>query len=416
MADTCAVKAVRSHLVEGEVVPGGVVVVRVDRMMSHENAWLVIDALKKMGHRVPRPEDIVLVLDHRAPAESIETAGTHAAIRRFAREVGVHSLYDAGEGVCHQVMLENGHVMPGEIVLGTDSHTVTYGAVNALSFGIGATEMAGAWVSGEVWMRVPESVRMTVVGRFPDQVGPMDLALRALADVGMSGFDRMSVEVAGECVRSMPLSGRMTLCDMLAESGAKCAIMPYDDVTRGYVSSFGGEGDLTPLEPDEGAEYADTLEYDAATLEPQVALPHSVSNAVPVSEVEGVHLDQVFVGTCANGRLDDLQDLARALNGSKVRSRLLVAPASRRVYLESARMGYISTIVEAGGVVLPPGCGPCLGAHMGVLAEGETCLSTGPRNFRGRMGSPNAEIYLASPRVAGASAVRGEITDPREVR
>lgn len=395
------------------VEPGQLVVVCPDKVMSHDNAALVIRQFKEMGaEKVFDPARIIIPLDHRVPAESEKTATAHRSIRLFVEEQGIHHFYDVGEGVCHQVMVEKGHALPGELILGTDSHTTSYGCVGAVATGIGATEMAAVWATGEIWLRVPETIKVIVEGDFPVGVFPKDLILHLLGLLTARGADYRSVEFYGWTISRMSLSGRFTLCNMAMEMGAKFAIVPYDQVTERYLSQRAGD----PFEPvfaDPDARYERAVEVDVSQLEPQIALPHRPDRVVPLPQAAGIKIDQVLIGSCTNGRLDDLALAAHILAGKKInrKTRLVIVPGSREIYREALKSGYITTFVDAGAVILNPGCGPCLGAHQGLLAAGERCLSTTNRNFKGRMGSPEAEIYLASPAVAAVTAVLGEIPD-----
>jgi len=394
-----------------------IVVARVDRAMSHDNAGLVSKTFRRIGlDRVWDPERIVISIDHRAPANSIKTAEGHRLIREFVREQGIRHFYDIKAGICHQIMPELGHVSPGDLIVGTDSHTTTYGAFGAFSTGIGATEMACVWATGEMWLRVPSTFRIEVSGELPAGVYPKDLILHIIGDLRSDGADYRSVEFTGPTIEAMGVSGRMTVCNMSMEMGAKAAIVPADDRVRTYLE---GRTDrpFEPVRSDPDAEFERTIGYDASDLVPKVACPHTIDSVVDVGEVEGTHIDQALIGSCTNGRLDDLHVAADILRGRQVHRdvRLLVIPASRAVYLDAMADGTLATLVEAGGVVLNPGCGPCLGAHQGILAAGERCISSTNRNFRGRMGSPDSEVYLASPATVAASALTGSIADPREV-
>ncbi len=383
--------------------------------MSHENAALVKRRFEELGvARVWDPGKIVLIFDHRVPAESVKTAQGHKEVREFVKAQGIRHFYDMKAGICHQVLPEKGHVRPGELIVGTDSHTTTHGAFGAFATGIGATEMAAVWATGELWLRVPETIRISINGEFPEWVSAKDLILHIIGRLGAAGADYKAVEFYGETVEKMSIASRMVLANLAMEMGAKAALIPPDEKTLEYVKSR-TDKPFTPVYADPDAEYAQEFEFDVSELEPQVAKPHQVDNVVPVSAVTGVKIDQALLGSCTNGRLEDLEVAARILNGRKVHPdvRMLVIPASWEVYLEALRKGLLETFIEAGALVLNPGCGPCLGAHQGLLAPGERCIASTNRNFQGRMGSPEAEIYLASPATVAASAVSGEITDPR---
>ncbi len=390
---------------------------RVDRTMSHENAKLVSKVFREIGvERVWDPERIVVLFDHRVPANNIKTASAHKDVREFVTAQGMPHFLDMREGICHQVMVELGFVRPGELVVGTDSHTTTYGALGALSTGIGATEMAGIWATGELWLRVPETQRVTVTGGFPSGVGPKDLILRFIGDVGADGANYAAVEFTGPTVSAMDVPGRMTLCNMTMEAGAKAGTVAADGRTFAYLEGR-VDGPFASVEADGDAQYVSEHRYDVADLEPMLAAPHAVDNVHPLSDYEGLDIDQAVLGSCTNGRVEDLQAAAAVMGGREVAPtvRMLVIPASRRELLRAMDAGLIDTFVRAGAMVLNPGCGPCLGAHQGILAKGERAIASTNRNFRGRMGDPDSEVFLASPETVAASAVEGVITDPRGV-
>ncbi|MBM3327142.1 MAG: 3-isopropylmalate dehydratase large subunit [Calditrichaeota bacterium] len=413
MPHTIAEKILAAKAGLKEVEPGQLVTARPDKAMSHDNAGLVIRQFRQIGaEKVFDPARIIIPLDHRAPAESEKTAAAHKSIREFVAEQGVAAFYDIREGICHQVMIEKGHVLPGELILGTDSHTTSYGCLAAASSGIGATEMAAVWATGEIWLRVPETIRIEVKGNFGLNVYPKDLALYLLGLLTARGADYMSLEYYGKAISQMPVSGRFTLCNLAMEMGAKFAIIPYDAQTEAYLKAR-APFKWTPVAADPDAKYTRVVEVDLDRLEPQIALPHRPDNVVPLGKAAGVKLDQIVIGSCTNGRIDDLDIAASIIGRRKVSTkvRLLVIPGSREIYLEALRKGILESLVEAGAVVLNPGCGPCLGAHQGILAAGEKCLATTNRNFKGRMGSGEAEVYLCSPAVAAQAALIGEIPD-----
>jgi 3-isopropylmalate/(R)-2-methylmalate dehydratase large subunit len=400
------------------VAAGEIVVLEPDRLLSHDNTAAIAKTFAKMGAaRVVHPEKAVVVLDHCVPAATERYAQNHLEIREFVEAQGIEYFFDVGEGICHQVFAEQGFALPGELILGADSHTTSYGALGAFAAGIGRTEMAALYATGTLWLRCPESLRLEVVGEFGADVSPKDLILYVIGDQGADGALYQSVEFAGPTVSATSVSGRTTLCNMAAEMGAKNAYVAPDEKTRAFLEGR-AKREYEEVFPDEDAAYARTLSYDVAGLEPQVACPHAVDNVAPVAEVAGTRVDQIVVGTCTNGRVDDLVVAANVLRNRRVAAgvRVLVFPASRAVYLEALGIGAVATLAQAGCVIMNPGCGPCLGAHEGILAAGEVCLSTANRNFRGRMGSSEAEIYLCSPATAAASALYGKITDPRTVR
>ncbi|MGQ9478389.1 MAG: 3-isopropylmalate dehydratase large subunit [Candidatus Bipolaricaulia bacterium] len=417
MGQTIAEKILAAKGGERAVRPGQIVNARVDLAMSHENAALVKSHFEELGlERVWDPERIVLLFDHRVPAESVKTAQGQREVRQFVKAQGIKNFYDMNAGICHQVLPERGHVRPGELIVGTDSHTTTAGAFGAFATGIGATEMAAVWATGELWLRVPESFKITVTGRFPEWVGAKDLILYIIGQLGADGADYKSVEFYGPTIQEMTIASRMVLANLAMEMGAKAAIVPPDGKTIEYVRAR-TDRPFTPVYADPDAEYEKSFEFEVSRLEPQVAKPHQVDNVVPVSEVAGLKVDQALLGSCTNGRLEDLELAARILKGKRVHPdvRLLVIPASWEVYLEAMKKGILEALISAGAVIVNPGCGPCLGAHQGLLAPGERCISSTNRNFQGRMGSPEAEVYLASPAVVAASALKGEIADPRSL-
>mgnify|MGYP001035192779 CR=1 FL=1 len=403
--------------------PDQIVVATVDLAMSHENADLVRKSFLEIGApRVWDPERIVIILDHRVPAESERTAATHKAIREFVHAQGIRHFYDVGRGgICHQVLAENGHVLPGMVVVGTDSHTTTHGAFGAFATGIGATEMAGVWTEGRLWFKVPSTLRILVRGEFAPWVSAKDLILHIIGRLGADGADYRAVEFDGPAIRAMTVASRMVLTNLSMEMGAKVAFTPVDETLLEYLEARTGRTipDSPDFAPDPDAGYERVIEIDVErdVPEPQVACPHSVDNVRPLSEVRGTPVHQAVVGSCTNGRLEDLAVTAEIVRGQRVhpRTRLLVIPASQQILLEAIRLGYIQTLIEAGAMINPPGCGPCVGVHQGILAAGETCISSTNRNFIGRMGSKDSLVYLASPAVVAASAIAGEIAHPEEI-
>ncbi len=400
-----------------EVSPGDIVDARVDLAMSHDNAVLVAKTFREIGlERVWDPEKIVILFDHRVPAESVETAKGHREVRRFVEEQGIRNFHDVRLGICHQVLAELGYVRPGRLVVGTDSHTTTLGALGAFGTGIGATDMAGVWATGKLWLRVPGALSIVVEGAPPKMITSKDIILKIIGELGAEGASYRAVEFHGDAVDGMSTSSRMTLCNMAMEMGAKSAIVPPDDRTMDYLKNR-VKGSVVSIEGDEDAEYVERRVFDVGDLEPQVACPHRVDNVKAVGDVAGTPIDQALLGTCTNGRLEDLRVAVEAMEGRKVSrsTRMIVVPASAETYLRAMEEGLIQALIRAGAVVCNPGCGPCLGAHEGVLAPGEKCISSSNRNFRGRMGSDEAEVYLASPTVVAASAVEGVISHPRSL-
>jgi 3-isopropylmalate/(R)-2-methylmalate dehydratase large subunit len=409
--------------------PGDVVEPRVDLAMSHENAALVINQFKEIheGTGIAAkpwdPSRIAIIFDHRVPAESAKTATNQKRVRAFVAEHGIAKFHDIrGDtgGICHQILPECGYVRPGMVVVGTDSHTTSHGALGAFAFGIGATEMASAWALGvAVNIEVPATIRVEVSGRFSDLVGPKDLILYLVGFLTAQGANFRVLEFGGETIARLSTSGRLVLCNMSVEAGATSGIVPADAETVRYLREEAGVTDpLDLVTSDADAAYQRTIAVDVSSLAPLVACPHTVDNVKSVTAVEGVPVHQVVIGSCTNGRLDDLAEAARIVKGRHVAAgtRMLVFPASAKIYAEAMRLGYLADFMAAGAVVMNAGCGPCLGIHEGALGDGETAVSTTNRNFKGRMGNPGADVYLASPAVAAASALTGVITDPRKER
>ncbi len=402
------------------VSPDQVVVARVDLAMSHENADLVRKSFLQIGvERVWDASKIVIIFDHRVPAESEKTATTHKAVREFVAAQGIRNFYDVGRGgICHQVLPENGHVRPGMVVVGTDSHTTTHGAFGAFATGIGATEMAGVWTEGELWFKVPSTLRIEVDGEFRPWISAKDLILRIIGMLGAAGADYRAVEFDGAAIGRMSVASRMVLCNLAMEMGAKVAFTPVDEVLLDYLRPRTAS-ELETLGPDPDAAYERVISIDAGEdlWEPQVACPHSVDHVKPISALGDVPVDQAVLGSCTNGRLEDLELAALVLAGRTVhpRTRMVVIPASQRIYRDAMRLGYLETLAAAGAMIAPPGCGPCVGVHQGILAAGETCVSSTNRNFLGRMGSKDSLVYLASPAVVAASAVAGKLAHPASI-
>lgn len=396
---------------EGIVEPGEIVEADVDYAMSHDGtSVLAIKAFQDMeSERVWDPERIVIPFDHQIPANNDVAATLQKEVREWASAMGISNFFDCGTGVCHQVFPEQGFAMPGKLVVGADSHSCTYGAFGAFATGVGATDMAEIYSRGRLWFKVPETIGIRVTGKLGPNVAAKDLALKIIGDLGADGATYKAIEYFGPTIEEMSISGRMTLCNMGVEMGAKATIVPPDEKTDAFLKGKAREEySLVFSDPDS---YDSELDYDVSDLVPQVAFPCRVDNVRPVSELEGTKIDQVFIGTCTNGRLEDLEAAAKIIKGHKVAVRTLVIPASREILLKALQLGIIETLVEAGAMIGPPGCGPCLGAHMGVLGDGEVCLSTSNRNFPGRMGK-GGSVYLASPASAAFGAIKGYITDP----
>lgn len=388
-----------------------------DICMSHDNTSAIASTFKKIGvDKLDNPDRHVIILDHCVPAASDKYAQNHKDVREFVAKQGIRKFYDVHSGICHQVLPEMGHAWPGALIVGSDSHTTTYGAVGAFATGIGRSEAAAIMATGRIWMRVPETMRVVLQGAFPKRVVPKDFILKLIGDLGADGGLYQAVEFTGQAIESMSIGDRMTLCNMTAEMGAKNGYVEADDKTDAWMKAV-GRGDYEKVRTDPDAPVARTLTYDVSQLVPQVAAPHTVDNVKPIDEVAGTRIHQALLGTCTNGRLSDLHQALEILRGHRIHTtvRMLVFPASQQVYQAALKDGTALALSEAGAIMMNPGCGPCLGAHEGILAPGEVCVSTANRNFKGRMGSNEASVYLASPATVAASALTGQLTDPRSV-
>lgn len=415
---TLAEKILAAHAGKAKVTPGELVNVRVDLVLANDiTAPIAIREFRRIGIKgVFDPRKVVMVPDHFTPNKDIPSAEQAKLVREFALEQGLVYFEVGRMGIEHVLLPEQGLVLPGDVVIGADSHTCTYGAVGAFSTGMGSTDIASAMASGEIWMKVPPTVRFVYRGKLRRWVGGKDLILYTIGRIGVDGALYSAMEFAGEAVRMLSMDGRFTMANMAIEAGAKAGVFGVDDKTVEYVRPR-AKRPYQVYESDKDADYARVAEYDISRLEPQVAFPHMPSNTRPISEVGEIEIDQVVIGSCTNGRLEDLQIAAQVLRGRQVhpRVRCIVIPGSQSVYLEALREGLIEVFVNSGAAVSTPTCGPCLGGYMGVLAAGERCVSTTNRNFVGRMGSPESEVYLSNPAVAAASAVVGKIADPAEV-
>lgn len=396
---------------KNKVIPSEIVTVNPDIVLTHDNSAAISKTFEKLGvKKVKNPDSLVIILDHCVPAASEIYATNHKVIRQFVKKNLIANFFDINFGICHQVLPEQGFAKPGSLILGSDSHTTTYGAFGAFSAGIGRSEAAVIWATGEMWLRVPETIKIEVEGNFRKNVSAKDLILKIIGDIGADGALYKSVEFAGSAVSNMSIGGRMVLCNMAAEMGAKNGYVQFDDKTREWLSGR-IQDEYEPVYSDIDASYENILKYDAGDIVSQVACPHTVDNVRPVHELKGLKFDQVVIGTCTNGRLEDLERAADILKGKKVADniRVLVFPASREIFSDAIEKGIIAALHSAGCIIMNPGCGPCLGAHEGVLAPGEVCISTANRNFKGRMGCKEGEIYLTSPETAAASALAGEL-------
>jgi 3-isopropylmalate/(R)-2-methylmalate dehydratase large subunit len=426
MGHTLAEKIIGAHVVDEngnpaprEVQPGDLVEAAVDVVLANDiTAPISLREFDKLGvDSVFDTEKIVLVADHFAPNKDIKSAQQCLAMRQFARDKGVVNHFDVGQmGIEHVLLPEQGLVLPGDLIVGADSHTCTYGALGAFATGMGSTDIAVAMATGIVWLRVPQTVRFVYTGSLQPWVGGKDLILYTIGQIGVSGALYRAMEFTGPVVGQLSMAGRLTMSNMAIEAGGKAGLFPVDDTTRAYVDER-AKRDYTVYEADADADYLEAIEIDVSEMEPQVAFPHLPENARPVSEASDVKVDQSVIGSCTNGRLEDLRVAAQILKGKHVHPdvRCIILPGTQTVYLNALREGLIETFIEAGAAVSTPTCGPCLGGHMGILAEGERAVSTTNRNFVGRMGHPESEVYLAGPAVAAASAVTGTITAPQEV-
>ncbi len=415
---TLAEKILAAHAGKARVTPGDLVNVRVDLVLANDiTAPIAIKEFRRIGvGRVFDPQRVVMVPDHFTPNKDILSAEQAKVVREFALEQGLVYFEVGRMGIEHVLLPEQGLALPGDVVIGADSHTCTYGALGAFSTGMGSTDIASAMASGEIWMKVPTTIRFIYRGRLPQWVGGKDLILYTIGDIGVDGALYSAMEFAGEAVAMLSMDGRFTMANMAIEAGAKAGIFEVDDKTTEYVRGRARRS-YKVYEPDRDADYHRVVEYDVSGLEPQVACPHTPANTKPVSEVGEVVIDQVVIGSCTNGRLEDLRIAAQVLRGRQVHPgvRCIVIPGTQSVYLEALREGLVEVFVDSGVAVSTPTCGPCLGGYMGVLAAGERCVSTTNRNFVGRMGSPESEVYLSSPAVAAASAVAGRIVSPVEI-
>jgi 3-isopropylmalate dehydratase, large subunit (EC 4.2.1.33) len=395
------------EFVEAEVAKG---------MMNDITGPLAVKGFYEIADKVAHPERIVIIYDHQSPADSLDAAKNHIILREFSKEQKVLN-YDVKEGVCHQIMPEKGHVKPGDLIVGSDSHTCAYGSLGAFSTGIGSTDMAAVLATGKLWFKVPETIRIELKGKLPRGVYSKDVILHIIGDLGADGATYKAVEFYGETVKEISVSERMTMCNMAIEMGGKAGMIEADEITEEYMKERLKNFKLDPYwKTDENADYK-KLEYDISDLSPQIACPHRVDNVKPIEDVEGIELDQIFIGSCTNGRVEDLKVVSEIIGDNKIDDgvRVIIIPASRTEYLKALNAGLIKRFVEAGAIVEFPSCGPCFGGSFGLLGDGEVGLSTSNRNFRGRQGSADAEIYLSSPAVAAASALKGVITDPRKI-
>lgn len=418
MGETFAQKALARASGETGLQPGAIVDAYPHLYMSHTATWRCIQTLKRFNTtKLYDKSRIAMVMDHLSPARTAKIAGDHVLSRNFAQEMGIEKFYDVNAGIAHLVLMENGHVLPGDLIIGTDSHSTIYGALGAFGTGVGFSEITATWVTGKLWMKVPESIKVNITGTLSSGTYAKDVMLKLIGDLSIDGATYCSVEFHGSWVEESTVSERMTMCNLSMEMGAKNAVVLPDARTREYLRGVGVPDDgYTELHPDPDASYQRVVDIDASDLEPQIAKPDTVDNVSPISEVAGTKVDQVFIGSCANAKIDDLEIAASILKGQQVAhgTRLLITPGSREITREATERGFMTTFLEAGALITNPGCGACAGDG-GVMADGEVTLSTANRNYKGRMGSYDAGIYLSSPATAAASAITGVITDPRDV-
>jgi 3-isopropylmalate/(R)-2-methylmalate dehydratase large subunit len=399
-----------------DAVAGDIVIAVIDlAFMQDTTGPLTVNQFYEAGFsKVAATTKSAVFLDHAAPSPNSNLSNDHLTLRGFTDKTGT-ILSDVGNGVCHQIVAES-LAKPGDLIVGADSHTVTAGGLGAFACGMGSTDVAVALSLGKSWFRVPESIKVSINGKFPIGVYAKDVILYLIGLIGADGATYRALEFGGDAIPWISISSRLTIANMTVEAGAKAGLFPADELTLDFLSERGDKQDYRTLTPDDDAVYEKIIDIDLPKLQPTISMPHTVDNTTPISEIAGMKIDQVVIGTCTNGRLEDMEVAAGILHGKRrhPKTRLIVAPASKSILLASIKKGYIQAFIEAGASILPPGCGPCLGLHQGVLADGENCLSTANRNFKGRMGNPNAFIYLGSPASAAAAAVTGEITDPRE--
>ena len=419
MGATLVEKILAAHSGRDKVTPGEIVNADIDIIMCHDvTTTPAIELLEKYGiKRVFDPDRIVIMPDHFVPNKDIKAAEMVKRIREWAKEQNIKNFYEIGRhGICHALLPEQGYVKPGTTIICGDSHTTTHGAFGAFATGVGSTDLAAALATGKLWFKVPETILVEIKGKVPDGVYAKDIILKVISILGVDGATYKAIEFTGEVVEQMSMESRMTMCNMAIEAGGKVGVIEPDEITFDYLRRTGVEGDFTIYRSDDDARFLDVIKLDVSEMEPVVAFPHLPSNVKNVSEAEGIRIDQAFLGSCTNGRLEDLRVAAEVLKGRKIAEhvRMIVIPATTEIWKQADREGLLYTFMEAGATVSTPTCGPCLGGHMGILASGERCISSTNRNFVGRMGSPESEVYLASPATVAASAIDGKIADPRK--
>lgn len=403
-----------------EVTPGEIIEIPVDLAMSHDGTSPpAIKTFEKVADKVWNPDKIAIIFDHNIPANTIGSAEFQKVCRNFINKQGIKNNYIHGEGICHQVVPEMGLVEPGKVIVGADSHTCTYGAFGAFSTGMGATDLAMVWATGKTWFMVPQAIKMEVIGELNPYIAPKDIILNIIGEIGIAGATYKTAEFCGESIENMGVEGRATMCNMAIEMGAKNGIMEPNREVIEYICKRTSkkENELNIVKSDSDAVYEKEMLFDINDMEPQIACPNDVDNVCDISKVEGTAIDQCLIGSCTNGRLSDLKDAYEILKDQKINDnvRLLILPASREIYKQAMNLGYIEAFIDAGAIICNPGCGPCLGGHMGVLSEGEVCISTTNRNFKGRMGDPKSSVYLSNSKVVAASAIEGVIKNPKDL-
>lgn len=414
MGKTFVEKALARAAGVAETHAGDVLDIQPDVIFSHDNSAAIRRIFQEIGApKIAYPERVAITLDHAVPAPTTQHAQNHAEIRQWVQEQRINHFFEVGRGICHQVISEEALVLPGETILGSDSHSTHFGWLGAFGMGVGRTEMAALWATGQLWIRVPEAVQIVLNGTLSPGVTAKDVALHILGQWSASSGDYRSIEFSGNTLQQLSLDERAVLPNMMAEFGTMNAYLPPDEAIFDYLEAK-RQRDYTPLYPDVDAIYAESYSIDVSTLEPLIALPHSPDNVVPLSQAIGESVQQAFIGTCTNGRYEDLEAAAKILEGHKVRTRTIIIPASSEVMLKATQTGVLQTLIEAGATISTPGCGPCMGNHMGVPAPNEATISSANRNFRGRMGTAQSDIYLSNPYVVAASAITGKITDPRK--
>ncbi len=420
MAQTITQKILAEHSGNKFLVPGSFIEAKVDIALSNDiTSGLAIKQFNSIGkEKVYDKNKVVIVLDHFTPNKDVFSAQQCKFIREFALKQKLKYFFDGGNvGIEHVLLPEQGIVQPGQLIIGADSHTCTYGAVGAFSTGVGSTDLACVWATGKIWLKVPESIKFIYYGKRKKWVYGKDLILYTISKIGVDGANYKSMEFTGETIKNLPMSERFTMCNMSVEAGAKNGIIEPDEITLKYIKKTVKSKKYKIYKSDKDAQYSDIIEIDVNKIEPQVSAPHLPSNAKPVSELSNVKIDQVVIGSCTNGWLDDLRISAKVLKGKKINKnvRVIVIPATPLIYQQAIKEGLIDIFLKSGAIISPPTCGPCLGGHMGILAKGETCIATTNRNFIGRMGHPESYVYLSNPAVASASAIKGRIASPEEV-